>query len=306
MSKPLPPPASSQSYFDVSVLSAGFITLVETLFIKDGNPDIKNVCPSMSFLLRHSLSKKTILFDLGIRKDWRNYPPQVVGTIDAIFPLEIPLDVVDSLRLGGLEPNDINYAIPSHVHWDHVGNPDLFPKTQFIAGEGGKEVLRNGSSRSSEDPLYNTAYFFSDTLPTDRTTYLDDITWKEVGPFPRAYDFFGDGSIYIIDAPGHLPGHINILARTSAEGSWIYLGGDSAGDVRLLTGEKEIGFYTNPITGYTGCMHQDLDAALETIRRMRVVSEDSKVLVLIAHDHVWFNENKDKGVLFPGKIPPKV
>jgi hypothetical protein len=46
----------------------------------------------------------------------------------------------------------------------------------------------------------------------------------------------------ICSAPDHLGGNIKLLVPTSAEDSWLYLVGDSAYDVWLLTGEREIGF----------------------------------------------------------------
>ena len=47
--------------------------------------------------------------------------------------------------------------------------------------------------------------------------------------------------LYVVDAgDGHVAGHINVLARTSEDGGWIYLAGDSAHDRRLLTGPLNI------------------------------------------------------------------
>lgn len=50
----------------------------------------------------------------------------------------------------------------------------------------------------------------------------------KIGRF-TAFDYFGDGSFYILDSPGHTIGHINALARTNASPSpaFIHLGGDS-------------------------------------------------------------------------------
>lgn len=46
------------------------------------------------------------------------------------------------------------------------------------------------------------------------------------GPFP-AHDFFGDGSFYLLDAPGHCLAHIVGLARTSTSpDTFIMMGGD--------------------------------------------------------------------------------
>ena len=46
----------------------------------------------------------------------------------------------------------------------------------------------------------------------------------------NAVDFFGDGSFYLIDTPGHAVGHMCGLARTTAspEATFIFLGGDCA------------------------------------------------------------------------------
>jgi hypothetical protein len=56
-------------------------------------------------------------------------------------------------------------------------------------------------------------------------------------------DLFGYGSLYIVNAPGHLPGHLNLLCRTG-DRNFVYLAGDSCHDPRLLTGELEIAEWT--------------------------------------------------------------
>lgn len=48
----------------------------------------------------------------------------------------------------------------------------------------------------------------------------------QIGMFP-AYDYFGDGSFYLLDSPGHAIGHLCGLARTTRNPStFILLGGD--------------------------------------------------------------------------------
>jgi len=59
----------------------------------------------------------------------------------------------------------------------------------------------------------------------------------QVGPFP-AHDFYGDGSLYLLDTPGHWPGHMCALARTTPN-TFGFLGGDIchfAGDFRPSEG----------------------------------------------------------------------
>ncbi len=123
-----------------------------------------------------------------------------------------------------------------------------------------------------------------------------------MGPFPRAHDYFGDGSLYLIDAVGHLAGHINVLARTSETGSWIYLGSDTAHDKRLLTGEKEVAFVLGP-GGKMLCAHVSKDDAIEHIRRVGSLLKVPKVLVLLGHDSEWYERNKNGPAFLPGVIP---
>ena len=46
----------------------------------------------------------------------------------------------------------------------------------------------------------------------------------KIGPF-GAHDFYGDGSLYLLDTPGHWPGHLAALARTTPD-TFLFLGGD--------------------------------------------------------------------------------
>lgn len=51
----------------------------------------------------------------------------------------------------------------------------------------------------------------------------------KIGGF-EALDYFGDGSFYLLSAPGHAIGHMNALARTTSSSSgstFILMGGDS-------------------------------------------------------------------------------
>lgn len=54
-------------------------------------------------------------------------------------------------------------------------------------------------------------------------------------------DLFPDGSLLLVDAPGYLPGYLNLLSRVSGNlPQYIYLAGDAFHDRRILTGEREV------------------------------------------------------------------
>ncbi|KAJ7112217.1 hypothetical protein C8R44DRAFT_632380, partial [Mycena epipterygia] len=124
-----------------------------------------------------------------------------------------------------------------------------------------------------------------------------------IGPFPHAVDYFGDGSIYIINTPGHCGGHITLLARTSSDGSWMYLGGNVAHDTPLIT-DHEKKKSTTAADGTSYCMHSDAAQATLDISRVCALVKLPRVEFIVAHDWKWYEDNLGHAFL-PGKIVPK-
>ena len=79
----------------------------------------------------------------------------------------------------------------------------------------------------------------------------DCESWTTIGDvqfgWPQAYNFFGDGSLYLLDAPGYMIGNLMALART-AEGEFIVMGGDCCHDRLLYAqhGKYDIGTTYGP------------------------------------------------------------
>lgn len=200
------------------------------------------------------------------------------------------------------------------MHWDHVGEPRDFPTSTFLVGHGALALL-DGTSSSLRG---GHSFFEHDLLPEGRTIQLSDPTvnsspkgqhsydqppgkmnlnqsWRPYGALLETLDVFNDGSLLIVNAPGHLPGHVNILARTG-DNQQVYLGGDSCHDRRLLTGEKEIGEW-NDAHGHVCCIHADRKQAEETIQRIREL-EQAGVEIIFAHDVEWENRPQNKSRFF--------
>ncbi|MCJ1272061.1 hypothetical protein MMC22_011968 [Lobaria immixta] len=192
-------------------------------------PDVKGFhfmdCPAYSFLIEHASSGQKFLFDLGVRKDWENLAPVLANHIkEEKWQITVEKGVAEILEEGGVKPKDINGIIWSHHHYDHTGDPSTFPhSTDLIVGPGFKEAFTPGYPSNPESPI--------------KDTDLDGRTVREVsfaesslrlGRF-RALDWFGDGSFYFLDSPGHTATHICALCRvTTAPSTFIFLGGDCA------------------------------------------------------------------------------
>ncbi|KAJ7616577.1 Metallo-hydrolase/oxidoreductase [Roridomyces roridus] len=293
----LPAPAADQPYMVVSALQAGFIDIPLDLAVQ-GEARTHRKCPSLAFYVKHSASDKHFIFDLGLRRDWGSYPPMIQKHLGQLMPCEVPQSVEESCIKGGLDPASIKNIVISHLHFDHIGDHTPFKNATFTIGGEGKSHLTDGYP-GNPDSLY-----LADSTPRERTTFLSMSDFAtSIGPFPYAHDFYGDGSVYIIHTPGHCEGHVNVLARTSADGSWIYLGGDLAHDTRLIT-DPNVAIATTAENGKPFCMHRDPVQARIDIGRVKALVKMPRVECVLAHDWKWAEDNKDTAFL-PGKIVPK-
>ncbi|KAL0954569.1 hypothetical protein HGRIS_003529 [Hohenbuehelia grisea] len=289
----LPPPSEDQAFCTVSALEAGHLNLPDHLFITNAEPNKITRAPSLSFLLTHSSRPDKIVFDLGIRRDWENYPPAAVRFLQRAS-FDVPQNVVESLEKGGLVPGDIDTVCISHCHWDHVGDAEPFANATFVLGGESQALIESGY------PTNPDSFYSAHVVPLDRTRFLDERTpWTTLGPFPRALDFYGDGSLYVVDAPGHLPGHINVMARTSKDGGWVCLAADSAHHCKLLTGEAEIATGAH-VFGPSGCAHEDKAGAEAQLGIIKSLRTDPRVRVVLAHDSTFEREHPE--AFWPGKI----
>ncbi|CAE7160899.1 unnamed protein product [Rhizoctonia solani] len=178
-------------------------------------------CPAYAFLIEHEQSNSKLVFDLGVSKYWRNGPPVISNKLlEFGWDISVPKTVSEILTDHGVPLQAINTVIWSHWHWDHTGDPDLFPNTTSLTvGPGFKSAMLPGYPTNPESPILESAY---------KDRQLIEISFdnspEHIGGF-RALDYFGDGSFYLVDSPGHAIGHLCGLARTTPD-TFVFMGAD--------------------------------------------------------------------------------
>ncbi|KAJ6008236.1 hypothetical protein N7540_012212 [Penicillium herquei] len=222
-----PPPPSQNTVRVRMIDTKSIMSLHAFSFLKPVMPGHERMSvTTVAFLIENERLGKKAMFDLGTRKDYWNSPPFTMRRIEAAIPgVRIDKDVTEILQEQGMKLSEIDDIIWSHSHWDHMGSPFLFPKsTNLCYGKG-----TGPFPAYPENPDSNlNADDFKDRKCVE--IGCDDL---HIGPFP-ATDFYGDGSLYLLDTPGHWPGHICALSRTTPD-TFVFLGGDIchfAGDFR--------------------------------------------------------------------------
>lgn len=179
-------------------------------------------CPTMAFLVTNQQTGKVILFDAGARRDYWNYSPLVAGRFAKgvnVKGLRVSQGVHEVLAEARVDLNNLESVVWSHWHFDHIGDMSQFPPSvAIVVGPGFKKNLLPGYPSNPDSPLLETDYSGHE---------LREICFDSrlrVGQF-QAVDYFGDGSFYLLDVPGHAIGHMCGLARTTRD-TFVLLGAD--------------------------------------------------------------------------------
>lgn len=174
----------------------------------------------------------------------------------------------------------------SHLHWDHTGDPTPFTNAEFVLGSGSKAALRdtypsdpNSSVMALPENMKTNFIDFAEPTAQDKTTPF--------GPYERAVDYYGDGSLYLVDSPGHTPGHMAAAARIAAD-SFVFLAADACHNRQCY----------NPGTRLISQRaHGDIEVARNTVQWLAELNKEHKnVVVILAHEH----ERVEEMPFFPG------
>ncbi len=163
-----------------------------------------NSAVSSCYLIRHP--KGDLLWDTGL-PDALNQMQD--GVANGPFHVSVPHTLSGQLADLGLAPKDIEFLSISHSHFDHAGNAGQYASATFIIQENEHSHMFRDDARKDQQTF--PAYSALENAKTIK--------------FTGTHDVFGDGSVMIIDTPGHTPGHTVLKLELENTGT-ILLTGD--------------------------------------------------------------------------------
>jgi N-acyl homoserine lactone hydrolase len=206
------------------------------------------------FLIRHP--KGILLWDTGLGDALlgRNDPAN-----DAGVSVHVGVRLLDQLKSIGIAPSNVTYVAFSHFHLDHTGNANVFIASTWIINRKELDWALGAPTPPVVDLKSFSAY---------KTVSTQMITGD--------YDVFHDGTVRILQAPGHTPGHQVLLLKLAKTGTV------------LLSGDLYHQRPDRPRAGDTGGRVMTVNTSradsLASINRIETIIKNTHARLIIQHD----------------------
>lgn len=171
-----------------------------------------------------------VLFDTGYSarfvEETRRFPERLYALA---MPMHLPpgATAVEQLAERGVAPSEVRTVILSHFHVDHVGGTRDFPRARFVYQRSAWEAVRRlrgfSGVRVGFIPAFLPGDFEARSLPVTREAFA---SFAAPSAFGGGHDLLGDGSVVLVDLPGHARGHTGALVRAE-DGVEYFLVGDA-------------------------------------------------------------------------------
>jgi N-acyl homoserine lactone hydrolase len=164
--------------------------------------------------------------------------------------------LVDLLAQLKVTPEQVKYIGISHFHGDHIGQANALPQATLLIGKGDWDVLTSAKPPSNANPQLVSHWISGGGA---------------VEPVAQDKDIFGDGTVIMLNTPGHTPGHHSLLVKLAQMGPVI------------LTGDA-VHFRENYEQDGAPSFNFDRAQTLASIDRIKKVAANLKATVVIQHD----------------------
>jgi len=202
------------------------------------------------YLVRHG--NDYLLWDAGLPAAFKGAVPSKEGPLSGTLSQTL----TEQLSRLGLKPEQIKYVGISHYHFDHTGQAASFPGATLLIGKGDWDALRADPPVPMADPAPLAHWVKGD---------------GKAEPVTGDKDVFGDGTVTLLNTPGHTPGHHSLLVRLKGRGPV------------LLTGDLAH-FHQNYDDNAVPVFNTNRADTLASLDRFKKLAANLKATVIIQHE----------------------
>jgi glyoxylase-like metal-dependent hydrolase (beta-lactamase superfamily II) len=195
---------------ELRAFTTGYLTIPLGFMLAGREGTIK--VPVCCYLITHRRGQ--VVFDTGLHPATQHNPTGHVGELLASFhefdfhPGE---DLAARLQAVDVDPGSVTHVVNSHLHFDHCGGNEFFPRSTFLVQRRELEAAR--------DPAILSQKRYAPSAPD----FDHPLAYR---PVDGEHDVFGDGTVVLIPTHGHTPGHQSLRVR-AGKGADLVLAADA-------------------------------------------------------------------------------
>ena len=227
--------------------------------------------PANVALIKHP-TKGHILFDTGYSRRFfdltKHFP---FSLYRYLTPVHLETDLKQQLKQKNISADSIDYIILSHLHADHIGGVQDFPNAKLILHP---DALLQSKQLNRWQGLLRG--FLPKLLPDDYTQRIHPMGEvinlpESLNPFQKGFDLFSDGSIILIELPGHARGQIGAIINAQPN---AFLIADSCWHIDAIVKD-------DLPSKITALVHDNWQQYVQTISDLRQLVSHNKQIELI-------------------------
>ena len=220
--------------------------------------------PIYCYLIEHPEGLFVVDTGDNARNSLKNYLPRTNPFFQYAVKIKVAPEEEIGVRLAAMGidlARDVRQLVMTHLHHDHTGGLHHFPHTEILASE---ECLR---AARRERGLIGA-------LPRSWPRWFDPKAFAfdagPLGPFARSASLTSDGSILVVDTPGHMVGQVAVIVRGD---DMTYI---VAGDVTY----REQNLIEDKVDGVT----MNVQTSLASQRAVKAFARTEPSVLLPTHD----------------------
>jgi len=201
----------------LSILQSAYSKTSEAFVFRGGRLFKNRKVVHSVILIQHE--KGNFLFDTGLginaEKQFKNnfnFLLRQLFKYKEHFPVKIQLD---SLKF---DTDSLGFILISHLHWDHASGIKDFPNTPIWTS---REEYTHAFSEQAKPPGFIKDQYNGDSV-TWKLLDMDTIPYYN---FDKSLDLFGDGTIVLVELPGHTLGSLGMFVNLPS-GKIYFIVGD--------------------------------------------------------------------------------
>lgn len=157
------------------------------------------VVPTVAYLIEHPVAGP-VLVDTGLHPSIARSPAARL-----VKGLELRAPIAEQVTERGIDPDDIDLVLMTHLHVDHAAALRDFPgRTVLVANREWEAAHAEGLRGGYHRPQF-------DRSDLDFRLLDFESEGEPHAGFERTLDLFGDGSVRLLYTPGHTRGHFSLL-----------------------------------------------------------------------------------------------